>query len=100
MSTHTIHEDISTHGLAPGCPRCAEHAEDPVRDLDLENLRALVDMAVNRDIRPRSSTEERAVANVLTAMERFGAIAEAYPEEALSYLQKWGITIIGFEIDR
>lgn len=99
-TTHTIHEDISSHGLAPGCPRCAEHAENPVRDLDLENLRALVNLAVNRDIRARSETEAIAAAKVLTAMEQFGRIAEAYPEEALSYLQKWGITIIGFEISR
>ena len=46
MSTHTIHEDISSHGLADGCPRCAEHAEDPIRDLDRGNLRDLVSLAV------------------------------------------------------
>lgn len=97
-TTHTVHEDISSHGLAPGCPRCAEHAENPIRDLDTENLRVLVNLAVNRDIRPRSVAEEVAAANVLTAMERFGRIAEAYPEEALAYLQKWGIEILGFEI--
>lgn len=97
MSTHTIHEDISSHGLAGGCPRCEEHAENPVRDLDRENLSALIEMAVDRSIRPRSSTEERAVANVLTAMERFGAIAQCNPEAAMAYLEKWGITVIGFE---
>lgn len=99
-TTHTIHSDISVSGLADGCPRCEEHAKDPIRDLDLENLRFIVNLAANRDLRPRSAAEARAAANVLTAMERFGRIAEAYPEEALSYLQKWGITIIGFEIDQ
>lgn len=97
-TTHTVHEDISTHGLAGGCPRCWEHAENPVRDLDPENLRVLVNMAVNRDIPPRSEPEAVAVSNVLSAMERFGRIAEAYPEEALSYLLRWGIEVLGFEV--
>ena len=99
-TTHTVHTDVSVAGLADGCPRCLEHAADPVRDLDLENLRFIVNLAANRDLRPRSDAEGRAAANVLTAMERFGRIAEAYPEEALAYLQKWGINILGFEIDQ
>lgn len=97
-TTHTIHEDISSHGLADGCPRCEEHAEQPIRDLDRSNLCDLVSMAVDRSIRPRSGTEERAVATVLNAMEQFGRIAEVAPEEALAYLDRWGIAILGFEV--
>jgi hypothetical protein len=98
MSTHTIHEDISTHGLAAGCPRCWEHAENPTRDLDHENLRTLVMMAVDRGIRPRSEPEAVAVSNVLSIMEQFGRLAESYPEQVLEYLLRWGIEVVSFDI--
>jgi hypothetical protein len=42
MAIHTPHPDSHTHGLADDCPRCAEHAVDPVRGLDDENLLNLV----------------------------------------------------------
>lgn len=95
--SHRIHEDIQTHGLADDCERCAQHAENPTRDLDPENLRTLVEMAVDRGIRPRSDTEERAVANVLTTMERFGRIAEASPLAAMTYLERWGLRVLLME---
>ena len=98
MSTHTIHEDIQSHGLADGCPRCEEHAEHPVRDLDRDNLRDLISLAVDNSIQPRSNCEARAVANVKTAMERFGAIAATSPQDAMSYLEKWGVVVLGIEV--
>lgn len=96
-TTHTIHDDIREAGLADDCERCAEHAENPIRDLDSGNLRNLIELAVNRDIHPRTNAEGVAVANVLTAMERFGRIAEANPEAAMAYLSKWGITVVMYE---
>ena len=98
-TTHTIHDDISTAGLSDDCERCAEHAENPIRDLDTENLQALVEMAVDRTLPPRSEAEGVAVANVLTAMERFGRIAEAHPEAAMDYLKRWGIEVVAFHVN-
>jgi len=43
MSSHTLHPDSHTHGLADDCPRCAEHADDPFASLDANNLRMLYD---------------------------------------------------------
>jgi hypothetical protein len=37
-----VHPSIRDHGLADDCPRCAEHAEDPVACLDDGNLRDLI----------------------------------------------------------
>ena len=66
MSIHTPHPDSHTNGLADGCPRCAEHAEDLV-SLDADNLRSLWErmIAFERDddysMSPRSGTEARAM---------------------------------------
>lgn len=38
MTTHTLHDDILTHGLDPACLRCAEIAENPGSQLDQPNL--------------------------------------------------------------
>ena len=48
MTTHAPHPDIATHGLAPGCPRCEEHAARPLTTLDLENILRLL---VRREVR-------------------------------------------------
>lgn len=45
MSSHIRHGDVHKVGLVDGCPRCAEHAEDPLRALDpqmVAQLRARV----------------------------------------------------------
>ena len=41
MTTHTDHPDSHEFGLADGCPRCAEHAEQPERGMDKENARRI-----------------------------------------------------------
>jgi hypothetical protein len=97
---HTIHDDIRDVGLVDGCPRCEEHAEHPIRDLDLANLRRLIELACDRSIRPRSQAEGVAAANVLTAMERFGKIAEADPAMAVDYLKRWGIEVVAFDVSQ
>lgn len=42
MTTHSVHPDSHTHGLADDCPRCQEHAEHPERGLDRDNIRRLL----------------------------------------------------------
>ena len=56
MSTHGPHPPTHTHGLADGCPRCAEHAEHPFESLDAKNLRALIER-LNLDLPARSDNE-------------------------------------------
>mgnify|MGYP001610228943 CR=1 FL=1 len=64
--THVFHPDSHSHGLADGCPRCAEHAEDLI-SLDDDNLTVLYrrTLAFERDddiaAVPRSDTEGRAM---------------------------------------
>lgn len=91
MASHVDHPPIATFGLADDCERCTEHAQHPWRDLDPSNLRPLIEMAVDRNTRPRSETEAIAVANVLTQLERFGKLAEAAPELTVAYLARWGV---------
>lgn len=60
MTSHSFHPDSHEHGLADGCPRCAEHAEHPFENLDSPNLRALwIRMAA--ELYPRSDNEARAM---------------------------------------
>lgn len=89
---HTDHPDVHTHGLADGCPRCEEHAENPT-SLDARMLGALVTLALDpsRFAAGRSEMELRAAAVVLTWMERFGKLAETAPDETLGYLRRWGV---------
>ena len=60
MSTHTIHPDTHEHGLADGCPRCAEHAERPLDGLDQKNIASLI-ARVRGHEEPRSANEYRAM---------------------------------------
>ena len=69
MSSHTYHPSIHEHGLADGCPRCAEHAETPWLSLDNENLEALVRRTQKwrRDpfaARPRTENEHKAMRKI------------------------------------
>jgi hypothetical protein len=41
MTTHILHADVLTHGLDSHCPRCREHAENPLASLDTAMLRRL-----------------------------------------------------------
>lgn len=66
--THTTHEEIREHGLADGCPRCEEHAQDPFRSLDDGNLNELLIRAEN-DERPRSQNEGIAMNKVRDALQ-------------------------------
>jgi hypothetical protein len=89
---HTSHPDVHEHGLQDGCPRCADHANHPMRDLDDEMLGSLVALAVNPDrfTVGRSETELVAAAKVLTALEHAGHLAEVAPDAVAGYLRdRW-----------
>lgn len=88
------HYEIDVHeaGLQDGCPRCAEHAEHPLRDLDDRMLRDLIELATSprRSERVRSETEAIAAANVMTALERTGKLCEVAGEVVAEYLRdRW-----------
>lgn len=38
MTIHTIHGPITQYGLADDCPRCQEHAANPLEGLDASNI--------------------------------------------------------------
>ena len=74
-SSHTKHPDSHDHGLADGCPRCAEHAADPFSSLDDKNLLSLVErtslwMRDEGDSFPRSDTERDAMRKVEFVLAR------------------------------
>lgn len=71
--THGPHEDVHTHGLADGCPRCDEQARQPFETLDDTVLGNLVERTrlwqVNdRDGDPRSENERFAMRVVEKAL--------------------------------
>lgn len=75
MSSHIAHESTLDVGLVDGCPRCAEHARDPVASLDSEHLSGLWDRMLDveyrdPDARYRSETEA-AACRVLYGHARF-----------------------------
>ena len=71
--THGPHEPILEAGLADGCERCDEIANDPFIGLDDDNLRALI-LRTYRWMRdsefPRSHNENRAMRIVETSVRR------------------------------
>jgi hypothetical protein len=94
LHTHTCSANLPQDG----CPACAEHAEAPLLDLDPGMLAGLVERTLrNRfgvpfgDYRPaRSDTEARAMAVVMTQLERVGKIAETAPAWLALYLnERW-----------
>jgi len=74
VSTHTLHPSTLEHGLADGCPRCAEHAEHPLYALDLENQRNLLER-INMEWAPRSENEARAMESLTRAMRESGRLS-------------------------
>jgi len=68
MATHSVHPDTHTHGLADGCPRCDEHAEEPLQGLDNENLGVLIHRLATGRL-ARSANEGKAMANLARAVQ-------------------------------
>jgi hypothetical protein len=65
---HDAHPSIATDGLADGCPRCEEMADDPVFTLDDTNLENLVRRTKKwmdwGEERPRSTNELKAMRQI------------------------------------
>lgn len=66
MTQHTFHPDSHREGLADGCPRCAEHAADPLAGLDREMVERLHERIV-MGWPGRSDNERLAMANLRAA---------------------------------
>lgn len=71
--THGPHDDVHTHGLADGCPRCDEQAAQPFETLDDTVLGNLVDRTRLWQVNdlagdPRSENERKAMRVVEVAM--------------------------------
>lgn len=66
MATHTFHPDTHVYGLADGCPRCDEHAQNPMVGLDSANLAALRHRLAHA-LPARSENEARAMVNLSEA---------------------------------
>lgn len=93
MSTHRVHEDVQTHGLADDCDRCAEHAQHPLTSLDEQSLQALLARVVNRE-GYRSENERVAILNLTKAMQEAAFIAELNPILFAKYLKSRGVHFI------
>ena len=63
MASHSLHPDSHAHGLADGCPRCDEHAKDPLAGLDNENIGVLA-KRIALGWTPRSTNERKAMENL------------------------------------
>jgi len=68
MASHSLHPDSHTHGLADDCPRCDEHAEEPLQGLDHENIGALAYRLATGRL-ARSANEGKAMANLARAIQ-------------------------------
>lgn len=95
MTMHTYHDDTHTHGLADDCPRCAEHAEDPVRSLDGENLRRIVLLAVDPDrfSSALTHTDLVAAAKIINLFEQVGHVSRYAPNELRAFLARYGLEV-------
>lgn len=89
MTMHSIHPDTHTHGLADDCERCAEHAADPLRGLDDENLTRLIHAAVDRSIPPLTYTDAVASASILTTLEHAGHLYRTAPDLVGEFFSRW-----------
>ena len=66
---HTYHDNTLIHGLADGCPRCDEHAADPMRALDDPHIADLIQRC--QDGLPyRTDNEALAMNEIKFHMER------------------------------
>jgi hypothetical protein len=76
MATHTLHADLLEAGLADGCKRCEQLADDPFGLLDDANLGKLIDRVEAGDD-ARSDNERRVMNTIYVYMERMRRLAHA-----------------------
>ena len=104
--SHSLHPDIHEHGLADGCEACKDAAERPWASLDETSLYDLVDRTLSDrfpeypvqvaggSAAARSDTEARAMAVVMTALERSAMLASKHPAGFLWYArERWGVNL-------
>ena len=82
MTMHRSHPDSHTHGLADGCPRCAEHAEYPFDGLDERNLAALVNR-LTQHLPARSANEAGAMGQVRAVMQKARKLGMVMPSPSV-----------------
>jgi hypothetical protein len=92
-TTHTVHEDVHTHGLADGCPRCVQHAENPLRDLDDTVVRSLMLRVINGE-EPRSENERIAMFEVKLALQQACRLAWLNPVQFAKYAKQHDVHLI------
>ena len=63
VTTHRLHSDVHEYGLADDCPRCEEHARDPIAALDADMIASLY-RRVALNLPPRSENEAIAMTNL------------------------------------
>lgn len=87
MTTHNHRPMTHTEGLQDGCPRCAEHAEHPIRSLDDGNLLRLVELAIRPEpfLGVRGANEITALARVLDALYEAGPLVRIAPDLCIAY---------------
>lgn len=90
MTTHSVHPGSHEYGLADDCPRCDEHAHDPMRGLDAPNLAELV-RRVADDITPRSENEAIAMRNVKQVMDQACELASTNVVDFVKYARYYGL---------
>jgi hypothetical protein len=82
VTAHIAHPDTHEHGLADGCPRCAEHAAHPFLELDARNLQQLAERCDQR-LEPRGELEAIAMAQMQNALTQ------------ARYLHRCGVDVTG-----
>lgn len=68
MTTHSYHPDAHIYGLQDSCPRCMEHAKNPLKSLDVTMLAGLQNR-IDQELAPRSSAEWLAIKRLKEAQE-------------------------------
>ena len=93
MSTTHIAHESEEDMLEDGCPRCKEHASNPLGELDDRMLTALMERIVHRK-EGRSEVEREAMKNVELAMGSAGMLFSAAPDYMVQFMNaRWGIRV-------
>lgn len=86
------HEPITVSGLADGCDRCAEIAENPTFHLDKENLQILLKRTLGWEHpanEPRSYNERLAMIKINAILVKAGKLYAASPERVVKRLMEF-----------
>lgn len=93
MSTHTVHQDIHSHGLADGCPRCEEHSHNPLATLDDKVITNLLRRVASGEP-GRSDNEDTAMLNIKQVLDGTAALGRLDHKAVARYLSRNGVHLI------